>query len=217
VAMKYTGPAPTRVIAPVLELIVATAVLLLSYVIAPPPVAAPLGAAVIEADPTIVANSVTENIAEENADVARDTVNVLLSIVALVYVLVDACVAVKYTDPAPTRVIAPVLEIVATAVLLLVYVIAPPLALLGVEVIETDPVMVAGLVTAKVDSVGVVIVGAIDVSVSMYVATPRPMPVKMEVPAPVQVIPSVEYAMLFVPLPNATHRDNAVLYTTSLP
>ena len=130
----------------------------------------------------------------------------------------DACVAVKYTDPAPTRVIVPVLEsIVATAVLLLVYVIAPPLALLGVEVIETDSVMVAGFVTVKVDSVGVVIVGAIDVSVSMYVATPFPLPVKMEVPAPVQVIPSVEYAMLFVPLPNATHRDNAVLYTTSLP
>ena len=131
----------------------------------------------------------------------------------------DACVAVKYTDPAPTRVIVPVLEsIVATAVLLLVYVIAPPLALLGVEVIETDPVMVAGFVTAKVDSVGVVIVGAIDVSVSMYVATPRPMPeLKTEVPAPVQVIPSVEYAMLFVPWPHATHRDNAVLYTTSLP
>ena len=127
----------------------------------------------------------------------------------------DACVAVKYTDPAPTRVIVPVLEsIVATAVLLLVYVIAPPLALLGVEVIETDSVMVAEFVTAKVDSVGVVIVGA----VSMYVATPRPTPeLKTEVPAPVQVIPSVEYAMLFVPLPNATHRDNAVLYTTSLP
>jgi len=87
--MKYTDPAPTSVIAPVLELIVATAVLLLVYVIAPPPVAAPLGAAVIEADSTIVAKFVTENVAEENADVARDTINVLLLTAELLYT--DVC------------------------------------------------------------------------------------------------------------------------------
>jgi len=58
-------------------------------VIAPPPVAAPLGAAVIEAVSTIVAKFVTVNVAEENADVALDIVNVLLLTAELSYT--DVC------------------------------------------------------------------------------------------------------------------------------
>ena len=70
-----------------------------------------------------------------------DTVSVLLSTVALAYVDVAAWVAVKYIGPpAATMVIWPVLTLmVATAVLLLAYVIAPSLALLGAVVIDNVP------------------------------------------------------------------------------
>ena len=75
---------------PVLESMVATAVLLLVYVIAPPPVAAPLGAVVIEnAASALVLEPVIENVDEENADVALDTVNVLLLTDELSYT--DVC------------------------------------------------------------------------------------------------------------------------------
>ena len=58
--------------------------------------------------------------------------------VALAYVAVAAWMAIKYIGPPrPTTVIWPVVAwMVATAVLLLVYVIAPALALLGAVVIE---------------------------------------------------------------------------------
>ena len=41
---------------------------------------------------------------------------------------------------------------------------------------------------------------------------PRPCPLKTDAPSPVQIIPSDEYAMVFVPCPNANHLDNSVLY-----
>ena len=88
---------------------VATAVLLLAYVIAP--LLALLGAAIIDNVPApYVPEEGTVKVAVENADVASATVSVLLSTVALAYLVVAAWVAVKYIgSPAATMVIWPVL------------------------------------------------------------------------------------------------------------
>ena len=89
-AMKYIGPpASTSVITPVVAWIVATAVLLLAYVIAP--ALALLGASIIEnGASTLVFVADTVNVDASNADVASDTVSVPLSRVALLYVAVAA-------------------------------------------------------------------------------------------------------------------------------
>jgi hypothetical protein len=77
-------------------------------------------------------------VAVENVDVSNDTVNVLLVLVDPPNSAVAACVAVNVTVPAPTIVIAfpvPFDVIVATDGLLLIYVIAPLLLLVGAVVI----------------------------------------------------------------------------------
>jgi hypothetical protein len=214
VALKVTSPAVTIVITPVLSLMVATPGVRLVYVMAP--VLALLGAVVIDNVPVpYVPDEGTVNVADENADVASDTVNVLLSTVALAYVDVSAWVALKITLPAETSVMTPLFALmVATPGLRLVYVIAPSLALLGAVVIENDAsTMVFELGTVNVDSVGLMRTGTI-----VSAATPYPRLLKVDVPSPVHVMPSVEYAIRFVvPSPTATHRLNCALYATSNP
>ena len=63
----------------------------------------------------------------------------------------------KYTVPPPTNVIKfPEASIVATAVLLLVYVIAPLLSLVGrVKLLNDASPYILGVSTEKVDNVGV--------------------------------------------------------------
>ena len=74
----------------------------------------------------------TANEEAESVDVARATVNVLLVLVAALYWVVCAWVALNDTSPAPTRVIKfPDVSMVATEGLLLLYVIAPLLLLVG--------------------------------------------------------------------------------------
>ena len=81
----------------------------------------------------------TENVLAERLDVPRATVRVLLVLVALAYRDVAAWVALKLTSPALTSVIQfPDVSIVATPVLLLLYVIAPLLLLVGRVVILND-------------------------------------------------------------------------------
>jgi len=76
-------------------------------------------------------------------------------------------------------------------------VIAPSLALLGAAVIAAVPVMVIDEDTVNVDNVGVVIAGG--GKGEIYAETPLPLLLKTVVPDPVHVIPSAEYAMVFVP------------------
>jgi hypothetical protein len=192
---------------------VATPGVRLVYVMAP--VLALLGAVVIDNVPVpYVPDEGTVNVADENADVASDTVSVLLSTVALAYVDVSAWVALKITSPAETSVMTSVLALmVATPGLRLVYVIAPSLALLGAVVIENGAsTMVFELGTVNVDSVGSMRSGTI-----VSAATPYPPELKIDAPSPVHVMPSVEYAIVVVPSPTATHLLNCALYTTLRP
>ena len=75
-----------------------------------------VGAVVIDNVPVpYVSEDGTVNVADENADVASDTVSVPLSRVDAAYVAVAAWVALKITLPTPTSVITPVVAwIVAT-------------------------------------------------------------------------------------------------------
>ena len=74
----------------------------------------------------------TENVVDESVGVPSDIVSVLLAFVADVYWLVAACDALKLTSPTLKIVIqVPDGSMVATAVLLLVYVITPSLLLVG--------------------------------------------------------------------------------------
>ena len=106
---------------------VATPVALLEYVIAP--LLAVVGAVMLNGASPNVFDPVTEN--DDRDVVPNSTLSVLLVLVALAYCAVWACVALKLTSPAATRVIqVPEMSMVATAVLLLLYVIAPLLLLL---------------------------------------------------------------------------------------
>ena len=87
---------------------VATDGLRLVYVIAP--ALALVGAAVIVAVPVMVIDVVTVNVDAANADVARAMSSIPLFRVALAYTAVAAWVAMKYTWPAATIVITPVVE-----------------------------------------------------------------------------------------------------------
>ena len=81
----------------------------------------------------------TVNVDVESVVVARATVSVLLVLVALAYTDVASWNALNDTSPAPTSVIKlPDASIVATLVLLLVYVIKPSLLLVGRVVIAKD-------------------------------------------------------------------------------
>jgi hypothetical protein len=90
---------------------------------------------------------------DDRLDVPSETVSVLLVLVALSYRLVSACVAIKLTSPDATKSIEfPEASMVATAVLLLLYVIAPLLLLVGRVVIANDASpYVFELATSNVD------------------------------------------------------------------
>ena len=117
---------------------VATAVLLLLYVIAPS--LSLVGAVAILNDTSpYVFELATVNVDSENVDVNR-TASVLLVLVALAYWLVSACVAINDTSPtSPTKDIkSPEASIVAIAGSLLLYVISPLLLLVGRVIIAND-------------------------------------------------------------------------------
>jgi hypothetical protein len=131
VAVNVASPAPTRVINVPDALMVATAVLLLLYVIVPLLLLVGNAMALNAASPYVFVVA-TENVLAESVGVPTETVSVLLVLVALAYWDVAAWVAVNVTVPAPTMVInVPDASMVATAVLLLLYVIAPLLLLVG--------------------------------------------------------------------------------------
>ena len=112
---------------PLLGLMVATPVALLEYVIAP--LLSLVGAVVLNGTSPNAFDPATEN--DDRDVVPRYTASGLLVLVALSYCAVWACVALKLTSPAATRVIqVPEVSMVATAVLLLLYVIAPLLLVL---------------------------------------------------------------------------------------
>ena len=117
---------------------VITAVLLLLYVIAP--LLSLVGRVTIANDASpYVFEAATENVDAERLGVPNDTVSVLLALVALVYWAVAACAALNDTSPAATKVIKfPDASMVATSVLLLLYVIAPLLSLVGRVTIAND-------------------------------------------------------------------------------
>ena len=120
---------------PLLGLMVATPVALLEYVIAP--LLALVGAVVLNGTSPNVFDPATEN--DDRDVVPNATVSVLLVLAALSYCAVWACVALKLTSPAATRVIqVPEMSMVATAGLLLLYVITPSLLLVGTVVILND-------------------------------------------------------------------------------
>ena len=110
---------------------------MLTYVIAPSLLL--VGAVVILNDTSpYVFELSTANVAAENVDVKR-TASVLLVLVALAYWLVSACVAINDTSPTAIKDIKfPEASIVATAGSLLLYVISPPLSLVGRVIIAND-------------------------------------------------------------------------------
>ena len=137
--MNDTSPTPTKVIQFPEASIVATAGLLLLYVIAP--VLLLVGRVVIskDASPNVLDDSTVNVDDADRLDIPRAIVRVLLVIVELKYCAVAAWVALNDTSPAATKVIQfPDASMVATAVLLLLYVIAPLLSLVGRVVIEND-------------------------------------------------------------------------------
>jgi uncharacterized membrane protein len=138
VALKDTSPTPTKVTNVPEGSTVATFVLLLLYVIAPLLLLVGLVENEKEASPSVLLEA-TENDAAERVDVPRATVKVLLVLVEALYWFVCACVALNDTSPAPTRVtVVPDASTVATEVLLLLYVIAPLLLLVGLEENEKE-------------------------------------------------------------------------------
>jgi hypothetical protein len=84
VAVNVASPTPTMVIKVPDALMVATAVLLLVYVIAPLPLLVGNAVALNAASPYVF-DAATENVLAESVGVARATVSVLLVLVALVY------------------------------------------------------------------------------------------------------------------------------------
>ena len=136
--MKDTSPAPTKVMKLPDASMVATSVLLVLYVMTP--LLLLVGCVIIanDASPNVL-DVETENVDAENVDVPRCTVSGLLVMVALEYWAVSACEAVNITSPAPTNVIKfPDASMIATAVLLLLYVMAPLLLLVGRVKIAND-------------------------------------------------------------------------------
>ena len=142
--MIVAEPDPTMVI--VDPLTVATLVSLLEYVIAP--VLTDVGAVIVgAASPMLMLVALSAN--PVSVGVPLPTVSDAVTGVGAGYKPCEACLAVKVTLPAPTMVIVELL-IVATLVLLLVYVIAPKLADVGAVIVGAGPpkLMLDGL-TAK--------------------------------------------------------------------
>ena len=126
--MIVTVPAPVNATTPVRSPTVASEALLLVYVTAPP-----LTLLAVSVKAVSVTLLVRGAVANARVGVPLHTVSVLLLVVALVNRPATAsCVALKLTAPTPTTVIQfPEASIVATPVLLLLYVIAPLLLLVG--------------------------------------------------------------------------------------
>ena len=120
--------------------IVATPELSLVYVIAPLLLLVGRVKIANDGSPYALLVFVTVNVAEESVGVPRETVSVLLIRVLLINRFgTAACNAVNVTLPAPTKFIQfPEVSIVATAMLLLLYVIAPLLLVVGRVRIEND-------------------------------------------------------------------------------
>jgi hypothetical protein len=155
VAINDTSPtSPTKDIKSPEASMVAIAGSLLLYVISP--LLLLVGRAIIANDASLtIFCEATANVDDDDRlDVPSATVSVLLVIVALSYTFVAACVAINVTLPDPTKDIEfPEASIVATAVLLLLYVIAPPLLLVGRVVIANDASpYVFELATVNVDA-----------------------------------------------------------------
>jgi len=140
---------------PLLALIVATLVALLEYVIAP--LLSLVGAVILNGTSPNVFDSATEN--DVRDVVSLKTVSMLLALTAGAYCVVGSWVAMKYTVPAPTRFIKfPEASMVATAGLLLLYVIAPLLSLVGAVVMLNDvslTVLVESTTNADAENVDV--------------------------------------------------------------
>ena len=154
VAVNVTLPTPTSVIKLPDASMVATAVLLLLYVIAPALLLVGNVATLKGASPYIFVLA-TENVLAERVDVTRFTVSVLLVMVTLAYSAVAAWVAVNVTLPAPTSVIKlSDASIVATPGLLLLYVIAPLLLLVSNVKLNAASPIVFVLATVNVPIVG---------------------------------------------------------------
>jgi hypothetical protein len=155
-AVNVAVPAATKVIMPLLGLIVATPVALLEYVIAP--LLSLVGAvSMLNGTAPNVFDPVTEN--DDKDVVPNATVSVLLVTgVDAAYWLVAACEAVNVAVPADTKVIMPLLGlIVATPVALLEYVIAPLLSLVGtLSMLNGTAPNVFDPATENDDSVGTV-------------------------------------------------------------
>jgi type IV secretory pathway VirB3-like protein len=139
-AVNVTSPTPSIFIQSPEVSIVATAVLSLVYVIAP--LLLLMGRVKIANDgsPYALLVFAMVNVAEESVGVPRETVRVLLIRVLLENWLgTAACNALKITSPSPTIFIQfPEASIVATAGVLLVYVIAPLLLVVGRVIIAND-------------------------------------------------------------------------------
>ncbi len=132
VALKLTSPEPTKVIKFPEASMVATEGLLLLYVIAPLLLLVGRVKLLNDASPNVL-DEATENVVDESVGVPSDTVIVLLVLVALINrPSTAACDALKLTSPALKIVIqVPDGSMVATAGLLLLYVITPLLLLVG--------------------------------------------------------------------------------------
>ena len=93
-----------------------------------------------DASPYALLTFVMVNVEDERVGVPIETVSILLTRLLLINWLgTAACDAVNVTSPTPTIFIqSPEASIVATAVLLLVYVMAPLLLVLGRLIIEND-------------------------------------------------------------------------------
>jgi hypothetical protein len=160
-ALKLTSPTPTIFIQFPDVSIVATAGLLLVYVIAPLLLLVGRVKIANDASPYTLLVFATVNVADERVDVPRETVSVSLVRLADVnWFGTAACDALKLTSPAPTIFIqSPDVSIVATAGLLLVYVMAPLLLLVGRVKIEKDgspyTLLVFAIVNVADESVGV--------------------------------------------------------------
>ena len=154
----------------------------------------------------VIANDASPNVLDDETvnvddddrfDIPRATVSVLLAFVAAAYWAVAACVALKLTSPAATNVIKfPEASMVATAVLLLLYVIAPLLLLVGRVVIANDASPnVLDDSTVNVDNTGTGLGGS-------------------TIAIPLELIPSPPYKVYAVPFTVAVDNFVYVLFVS---
>ena len=185
----------------------ATLVLLLLYVIAPALLLVGNVVTLKDASPYVFLSD-TENVLAERVDVATATMSVLLVLVAPAYWPVAAWVAVNVVSPTPTSVIKlPDAVIVATPVLLLLYVIAPLLLLVGnvatlnaaspyIFVLATVNVLAEKVDVARRATVRVLLVLVVLVN---FPATAAWVAVNVTLPAPTSVIKLSDASIVATP------------------